>query len=163
MLIPGVAALAAGSVFWWWNYGGADKPVTEAEARRYLDKIVAAAQARDFGEVCHLNGTDANCRYQLQTGCDERPFDSNPLSCKETVPDQPPRVVSTRYLEKRGDGTPGRILVLTGTDRLGRPYKSELLVFRENRNHFEAINAVYWMDSHIIEGDTVTPPPPPPD
>lgn len=51
-----LVVLAAGAVgAWWWFFSGAEKPVTEAEARRYLDRIVAAAQARDFERLCGLN------------------------------------------------------------------------------------------------------------
>lgn len=151
-----VVAVAAG--VWWWFSGGAEKPVTETEARRYLERIVAAAQARDFDALCRLNGSVGNCRTQLAQGCDETPFDADRISCTTTVPKAPPVIASTRYHEKdTADGTPGRILVLTGTDALGRPYGSELMVFRENRNSFKAINAVYWSNSHIIEGDEVTP------
>lgn len=118
---------------------------------------MTAAKAGDFEAVCKLHGTTGNCRHQLDQGCDERPFDEDRISCTDTVPEAPPTVVSTRYLEKEGDGTPGRILVLSGTDALGRPYRSEVLVFRETRHSLKAINAVYWASSYIIEGDTVTP------
>jgi hypothetical protein len=61
-------------------------------------------------------------------------------------------VVATRYHEKdTRDGTPGRILVISGTDGTGRPYRSELMVFRENRHHMKAINAVYWSNASVIE------------
>ena len=158
LLLPVLLVIVAGAGAWWWFMGGADKAVTEAEARRYLSRIVAAAQARDFNALCRLNGSVGNCRTQLDQGCDETPFDAEKISCTRTVPATRPTVVATRYHEKdTPDGTPGRILVLKGTDALGRPYGSELMVFRENRNSFKAINAVYWSNSHIIEGDKVTP------
>lgn len=157
LLIPALVIVAGAAGAWWWFFGGADKPVTEAEARHYLGRIVATAKARDFEALCKLHGTMGNCRHQLNQGCDERPFDQDKISCTETVPEAPPTVVSTRYLEKDGDGTPGRILSLSGTDAFGRPYQSEVLVFRENRHNFKAINAVYWANSYIIEGDIVTP------
>jgi hypothetical protein len=156
-LLLGFAALAVTAGVWWWTSSGAEKPVTEAEARRYLDRIVAAARLRDFEAVCKLNGSVGNCRDQLRKGCDETPFAPDPTLCTQTVPEQPPMIASTRYHEKGPGGTAGRILVVTGTDRLGRPYKSEVMIFRESRNRFKAINAVYWSNSHILEGDTSSP------
>jgi hypothetical protein len=156
LLVLLVIAIAATGV-WWWTAGGADKPVTEAEARRFLDRIVSAARAKDFEAVCELNGTVGNCRDQLRKGCDDTPFGPDPIVCTETVPPEPPTVASTRYHQKGPGGTAGRVLVLTGTDGIGRPYKSELMVFRENRTHFKAINAVYWSNSYILEGATSSP------
>lgn len=158
LLIPALLVAAAGIGAWWWFFGGAGKPVTEDDARRHLDRIVEAAQARDFEALCQLNGAVGNCRDQLRQGCDETPFDEDPILCTETVPEQRPTIVSIRYHEKdSAGGTPGQILVLSGTDGLDRPYSSEVMVFRENRHNFKAINAVYWSNSHIIEGNTVTP------
>jgi hypothetical protein len=146
--------LAAGVAAWWWFFGGADVPVTDGEARAYLSRIVATAKRRDFDALCRLNSAVANCRHQLQVGCDNTPFNPPVVPCTETVPREPPTVVATRYHKRdTPDGTPGRILVVTGTDGLGRAYKSELMVFRENRHHFKAINAVYWSNASILEND----------
>lgn len=73
------------------------------------------------------------------------------------MPSEAPLISSTRYHEKGPGGTAGRILVLRGTDGIGRPYKSELMVFRENRHSFKAINAVYWSNSYILESATSSP------
>jgi hypothetical protein len=136
--VAAVGLTAAGT--WWWFFGGAGIPVSEAEARRHLDKIVAAAQAHDFDRLCHLNGAVANCRWELnKVGAD-------------AVPPDPPQVVNTRYHHKETpDDTPGRILVVAGTDAKGRPYRTEVMVFRENRYQFKAINAVYWGNFNLIE------------
>lgn len=95
-----------------------------------------AAQARDLERVCHLNGAYLNCRrtmdYAGGTGA---------------VPSEPPVVTGTRYHPKEPGGTAGRVLVVEGKDGLGRPYRTEVFVFRENRFHFKAINAVYWSGS----------------
>ncbi|MGH9003277.1 MAG: hypothetical protein ACRDYV_09125, partial [Acidimicrobiia bacterium] len=93
-LIPVVVAAAG---VWWWYSGGAEKPVTAAEAGRYLDRIVTAAQARDFDALCGLNGYVGNCRTQLDQGCDETPFDADRISCTTTVPDAAPTIAATRY------------------------------------------------------------------
>jgi hypothetical protein len=145
MAVTGMAA-------WWWFSGGADQPVTENEARAYLDKIVAAAEERDFEKLCGLNGSVLNCRRQLDTGCDDAPGVAPVISCRDTIPDQPPTVVATRYSPKQSStDTPGRVLVVRGIDRSGKPYESEVFVFRENRYRFKAINAVYWSNARILD------------
>lgn len=105
-----------------------------------------------------LNGAVGNCRTQLEDGCDDTRGDDDHVACTETVPRDPPTVAATRYHDRdTSDGTPGRILVLTGTDRLGRTYRSEVMVFRDNRRSFKAINAVYWSNSRIVEGNEPAP------
>lgn len=157
LLLAGLVLLAGALGFWWWTFGGAEKPVTEREARRYLDRIVEAARARDFDAVCRLNGSVGNCRDQLRKGCDDTPFAPDPILCTQTVPPEAPTITATRYHEKGPGGTPGRILALAGTDGIGRPYNSEIMVFRERRNSFKAINAVYWSNSYILEESTSSP------
>jgi hypothetical protein len=140
LLLALALVVAVGLGVWWWFFGGAELPVTQAEARRYLDRIVAAAQRQDWDAMCALNGAPYNCRVQLeQVGTD-------------SVPTDPPTIVSNRYSPKKGrDDTAGRILVVVGTDGKGRPYRTEVMVFRENRYHFKAINAVYWSNYKVIE------------
>lgn len=146
LAVAAAAALGA----WWWFLGGAGTPVREADARRYLERMVAAAQDRDFEALCNLNGSVGNCRRMLDTGCD--PSSAPPaISCKDTVPEQPPTVVATR--SSPGDDYAGRILVVRGVDGVGKPYETEVLVFRENRRSVKAINAVYWSGAAIIEGE----------
>jgi hypothetical protein len=153
-IFSAIVVVVAGGIGAWWFLGGADRPVTDSEAKAYLNRIVAAAGHRDFEALCRLNGAVTNCRHQLEVGCDDTPFNPPTVSCKETVPSQAPAVVVSRDHKKdTPDGTSGRILVISGTDGLGRPYKSELMVFRESRHHFKAINAVYWSNASIIEKD----------
>lgn len=143
-----LASLLVIGPVWWWTR--TTPPVTETEARRYLDRIVTAAQQRDFDALCHLNGAQSNCRRQLE------------LAGRDAVPQEPPTIVAGRYSPK-GDteDTPGYILVVTGIDGLGRPYRTEVMVFRENRYSFKAINAVYWSNYKVIEDNTVQPDPQP--
>jgi hypothetical protein len=153
-LIPLVLLAAAGLGAWWWFFGGAETPVSEAEARRYLDRMVVAAQARDFEALCRLNGAVLNCERTLDTGCD--PSTGPPaISCKDTVPEEPPTVVGSR--DTRNEDTGGRILVVRGVDGAGKPYETEVLVFRENRRSFKAINSVYWSGATIMEGEEDIP------
>lgn len=148
-----VAVVGVGGA-WWWFGGGAENPVSEAEARRYLDRMVVAARAQDFEALCELNGSVSNCRRMLETACD--PSTAPPaISCTETVPKEPPTVVAFR--NSPGDGYAGRILVVSGVDGGGKPYETEVLVFRENRRSVKAINAVYWSGATIVEDDRDTP------
>lgn len=152
LLVPVALLALMGAGAWWWFSGGADIPVTEAEARRYLDRMVAAAEARDFEALCELNGSVLNCRRQLDIGCDDAPATAPEVSCRDTVPDEPPQVVTTRSSPKTSPtDTPGRLLVVRGIDRAGKPYETEVFVFRENRRSFKAINAVYWSNAQIID------------
>lgn len=152
LLLPLTAVVAIGVGAWWWFFGGGDVPVSEKEARSYLDQMVAAAEQKDFEELCGLNGSVLNCERQLDIGCDESPGVAPEISCRDTVPTQAPSVMSTRYSEKKSSNdTPGRILVVEGLDGMNRPYETEVFVFRENRNSFKAINAVYWSSAQILD------------
>lgn len=131
---------------WWWSR--MTPPVTEAEARRYLGRIVEAAEARDLDRVCRLNGAQANCRETLRY-----------IGGPDTVPTEPPRVVGTRYYAERDGDTAGRVLVVEGIDGRGKSYRTEVFVFRENRFNFKATNAVYWSGAKFIEDGVVTPNP----
>lgn len=152
--VPLALVVVAGAGAWWWFFGGAETPVSEADARRYLDRMVTAAQARDFEALCDLNGSFGNCRRMLDTACD--PSTAPPtISCKDTVPEQSPTVATTR--SSPGDGYAGRILVVRGVDGTGKPYETEVLVFRENRRSLKATNSVYWSGATIIENEQDTP------
>ena len=153
LVVPLALLAAVGFGAWSWFFSGAETPVSEAQARRYLDRMVAAAQARDFESLCRLNGAVLNCERMLDTGCD--PSTAPPaVSCKETVPPEPPQVVTTR--SSPGDGYAGRILVVRGVDGVGKPYETEVLVFRENRRSLKAINSVYWSGATIVEDEDDT-------
>ena len=127
-----VVALLGGLGVWWNARGGGDRPPTDAEARAYFDRIVAAAQARDWDRLCGLNGARFNCQVQLDT------------VGRDSVPSDRPTVVESRFQGKQSaDETPGRILAVEGTDGRGHRYHSEVGVFRYD-GKLAAINAVYW-------------------
>jgi hypothetical protein len=151
-LLAVLAVVGVGA--WWWFFGGAEASISEDEARRYLGRMVAAARSKDFDALCKLNGSVGNCQRTLDTACD--PSTAPPaISCKETVPADPPTVVATR--DSPGDGYAGRILVVRGADSAGKPYETEVLVFRENRRSLKAVNSVYWSGATIIENEQDTP------
>jgi hypothetical protein len=119
--------------------GGSEKPVADAEARRYLDRIVAAAQARDWEKLCHLSAAMFNCRLELDT------------AGRDALPPGPPTIVESRFHQKQvPDGATGRVLVVEGTDGRGRPYRTEVMVSRYE-GHLDATNAVYWSNAEIYE------------
>lgn len=61
------------------------------------------------------------------------------------------------YSTGLGAGTvAGRVLVICGTDGRGRPYRSEMLVFRDGSG-LRAINPIFW-DNMAIATGTVNPP-----
>jgi hypothetical protein len=129
---------------WWWTR--MTPPVTEAEARAYLDRIVAAGRVRDFDKVCNLNGSVLNCRRILDA------------AMRNALPAGPPTVTGTRYYRKQQGGTAGRVLFVEGTTKCGKHYRTEVFVFRENRFHFKAVNAVYWSNYTFGTGPELTPP-----
>lgn len=130
----------------WLIYGGPfeasdNRPVTEAEARVHLGRLVAAGQARDFDKLCSLAGAIGNCRWLLQ--------EAGP----NAVPTAAPDVVSAVYHEPTDGGSGGWVLVVTGTDGRGKPYETEVLIFRDDESRVVATNAVYWSGARVSFGD----------
>ena len=128
--------------------GGGDsdseRSPSEAEARAFFERVVAAGQARDWDRLCKLNGAPPNCYADLDS-----PFQK----LRETAPADPPRIVETRVHEKSSpDGSTGRVLVVEGTDGRGRPYRTEVMVSRYE-GKLEGTNVVYWSGHEIFEPD----------
>ena len=121
--------------------GSSGTPVTEAEARTHLATLVAAGQAKDFEQLCSLAGAVLNCRRLL----DE--------AGRDAVPADAPRVTSATYHQGSDGGTPGWVLVVEGTDGKGKPYRTEVLIFRDDENRVVATNAVYWSNFKVYFGD----------
>lgn len=118
--------------------GDVDVP-TDAEARAFLDRLVAAAMADDFDRLCALSGIEFNCQKLLSY--------TEPGS----RPPEPPTVVASNIDRPEfDDGVPGRLLVVEGTDGLGKPYRTEVLILRDE-DHFDATNAVYWGNFEIYD------------
>ena len=127
---------------------------TYAEATSFLASVVEFAQARDFDRLCELGG--GNCRSMVQdAGLD-------------AVPATPPGIAGSRVIKptQRSDGTTtngGLVLQVCGRDGLGRPYSTEMLVFRDG-DTLLAIEPVYWSGIRIatdpntpVEPDTPFP------
>lgn len=144
-MIAIVGALAVAVVGWFVlaGSGGGDseEPVSEAEARGFLDQAVAAGRARDWDKLCNLNGAPPNCHFALDS-----PFQK----LRDTVPPDPPRIVETRFIEESAEGAGGRILIVEGTDGRGKPYRTEVLVSRYE-GKLEGTNIVYWSSHEIFD------------
>ena len=137
-----VVALIGAGILLGWEGGDSEKPVSEAEARAFLDQAVAAARARDWDKLCSLNGAAPNCYIDLDS-----PFQK----LRDTVPPDPPTIVETRFHEDQSsDGSAGRILVVEGTDGSGQPYRTEVMVSRYD-GKLEGTNIVYWSSNEIFE------------
>ncbi len=144
-MIACVGAFLIAVVGWLaWDPGGGDseEPVSEAEARAFFDKVVAAARARDWDRLCSLNGAPPNCYLDLDS-----PFQK----LRDTLPPDPPTIIEAGFHEKQSaDGSTGRILVVAGTDGRGRPYRTEVLVSRYE-GKLEGTNVVYWSSNEIFD------------
>ncbi len=122
-------------------------PPSPAEAKGLLDRIVSLAQHGDFAGLCNLG--DGNCWTNLEA------------AGRDAVPSLSPRVVATWVMSGSSTGlgagtVAGRVLVICGTDGRGRPYRSEMLVFRDGSG-LRAINPIFW-DNMAIAAGTVNPP-----
>ncbi|MGH9011176.1 MAG: hypothetical protein ACRDYF_15185 [Acidimicrobiia bacterium] len=148
MLLVGVLVLVG--VWTWWQQGGVGGPVSDEAARNYFARIVTAAQAKDFDALCKLNASQGTCEFDMRLAC--RPPAGGPIDpgrealmewCKEAVPTQAPEIVSLAHREGQSGSVGGRLLVVTGTDGYGRPYETEVLIFRDKRS-YKATHAVFW-------------------
>ena len=117
---------------------------TYEEATSFLASVVGLAQARDFDRLCGLGG--GNCRKTLQ------------IAGLDAVPATPPGIAGSRVVQptQRSNGmttTGGLVLQLCGLDGLGRPYSTEMLVFRDG-GRLLAIEPVYWSGMRIATDQT---------
>lgn len=117
--------------------------VNEAEA--FLVQVVTLAQRGDFEALCAIG--DGNCERGLE------------MAGRDRVPLAPPAVIGVRIVPttRSGDQTSagGVVLEMCGRDAVGEPYHSEMLVFRD-RGSLRAINPIYWGNTTIAEGDSMT-------
>ncbi|MGH2543968.1 MAG: hypothetical protein ACRDIB_14295, partial [Ardenticatenaceae bacterium] len=83
----------------------------------------------------------------------------------DAIPQTAPAVVDSRIILATENSTGGRVLVLEGTDGLGRPYRSDFLVFYPlDSEEPAAFMPVYWSGIGIQSGaerDTISAPPTP--
>lgn len=142
----GLASLAlAGGLF---ACSGAPAPPppapSEESAFAYLDAVVDMVASGDAGSICSVGVSTCD---QLLRQADPR-----------TVPSTPPEIVGTRVLaptrvSDNGWSSGGLLLRLCGTDGLGEPYYSEMLVF-EDQGRLLSVNTPYWLGFTISETST---------
>jgi hypothetical protein len=112
-------------------------PPPVEDARAVLDEIIDAGIARDWEGLCaNASGT---CEGELD-GAEDR------------APTTAPRVAAVEVQQQQGDAgasTSGGVLfVLCGTDGLGDPYESEVLVF-DDGTRLLAGAAVFWLGTRV--------------
>jgi hypothetical protein len=118
---------------------------TEEAGRAFLDKLFERAISGELGTLCESFGS-GTCPHDLRS--------VDPGS----APSRPPAVVGTRILlptRASGDAfaVGGRIFDVCGSDGLGRPYFSQILVFQSGPQLL-AVNAVFWSGARIGSGGT---------
>lgn len=118
---------------------------TETEAASLLTRIWAVVAARDLTRLCDY-GTGP---------CEKAVRDLDPA----TLPTTPPTITGSWVLPTRkatGNAwwVGGRVLELCGIDGLGRPYSSEMLVFRDS-GHLLAVLPVFWTGMRIATDGTI--------
>lgn len=150
VVVPVFAVLVVLGAWIWWQQGGLGGPVSDEAARRYFSRIVAAAERNDFDALCELNASRGSCEFDLRIAC--RPPAGGPIDpgrevlmqwCREAVPAEPPMIVASTDRPGRSGSVGGRLLVVKGTDGYGRPFETEVLVFRDKRS-YRATHAVFW-------------------
>jgi hypothetical protein len=161
LILVAIVAVPLG-VWVWWLQGGFGGRVSDEDARRYFDRIVAAAEKKDFETLCRLNASVGTCRAELRVYCPET-FGSGVApqfpqgedlerECREAVPTDPPAIVSSRHRPARDGHVGGRVLVVRGVDGRGKPYETEVLIFRDKRS-YKATHAVFWSGAKF-KGET---------
>lgn len=121
-------------------WGGGDRdPATISleDAQAALHRAEEHATSSDFNALCGMGGSVGICKEQLRSA-------GGPAG----VPRDPPKVVSSYIVPTKklrgGQTTGGRVLVLQGTNGLGRSYRTEYLVcYCGSREPFP-LYPVYW-------------------
>ena len=117
---------------------------TLGEAQSILDRLVVLAHQGDFAGLCAV-GNDLNCVDHLD------------LAGRDAVPSDPPQVIASTEIPSstlNGQQSIGGLaLTVCGVDGRQRPYRSEVLVFR-NGSTLAAINPIYWDGISIVGGAT---------
>ena len=119
--------------------------ITIDEATEVLQQAQAAAATGDMNTLCAIGDAPARCEtdWTMRGGAD-------------AVPSEAPTIVTSRVLPTRqlpdGDWEiGGRVLVLKGTDGLGRPYCTDFLVFAPSGQRLAAFQPVYWSGMGIAQ------------
>lgn len=122
--------------------GASGQPVTEDEAVAFVGRLAAAAIARDFDALCGMNGAAGNCYRTLDQ------FD-----LRASAPTERPTVVGTRRVNERTGETAGVVVAVTGATSCDAPYRTDVFVFRDDESALKAVNAVFWSNGRLAEGE----------
>lgn len=119
------------------------------QATDLLNRAVEYATSHDLDKLCGLSSSSLTCRKQWE---DAGEWDA--------VPAEPPQVVDTyliptRKLENGMTQRGGRLLVVSGVDGKGRPYRTDMLICDGGWMHgLSATNVIYWSGASIqFDGD----------
>jgi len=123
--------------------------ISVEQATNLLNRAVEYATSHGLDKLCGLSSSSLTCRKQWE---DAGEWDA--------VPAEPPQVVDTyliptRKLEDGMTQRGGRLLVVSGIDGMGRPYRTEMLISSGGWLHgLSAMNVVYWSGASIeFDGD----------
>lgn len=123
--------------------------ISVEQATDLLNRAVEYATSHGLDKLCGLSSSSLTCRKQWE---DAGEWDA--------VPAEPPQVVDTYLIPTRKlqDGMTqrgGRLLVVSGIDGMGRPYRTEMLISSGGWLHgLSAMNVVYWSGASIeFDGD----------
>ena len=131
------------------NNNTATKEISIQEATNVLNQTVEYAINHNLDGLCSMGGAVSMCRTLWEYAGEW-----------DAVPTQSPEINDTYLLPEKdlGNGTytvGGRILVLEGIDGLGKPYKTEFLVFNNSETgELSALYPVYWANLSIGEYDS---------
>lgn len=128
-------------------------PPSAAEALQHLEAVIALVQSGDASRVCDFGGP--TCSMSIDH------MDPN------AVPRARPVIMSIRTLQPldHGNGTwsnGGVLIELCGLDGLGKPYQSDMLVYR-SRGRVVSTEPAYWLGIQIISDPVVGAPARPPE
>jgi hypothetical protein len=126
------------------------RPVSEAEAVAVIDRAVVLASAGDLEGLCAMTRARLMCESSLRS------------VGHGSVPDADPQVLRTTVHEPvhhRGGGVSlgGTAVEVCGTDGLGRPYRSEVMVLDQGDGP-EPMDPIYWTPRSYarLKGDGTT-------
>jgi hypothetical protein len=121
---------------------------SRSEATAFVEHLYPLAEKGQFEALCAAGG--GNCQTVLAD------------AGEDAVPSVRPSIVDAFELPSHdtGDGTMlgGLVVVVCGVDGRDRPFRTEILVFRDG-NTLRAIEPVYWSGMAVATGTVTNPTP----
>jgi len=119
-------------------------PVSDQEARAALESLVALSAADDWSGLCSVRGAEG-------LGCSAVGGGEVLAEVRVRRPIVPPTIISSEVSSPSDCTLPGRVLHLTGTDRSGAQYASDLYVARDFDGGLLISMPVYWYGGRFFE------------